>query len=252
MASSTAISLDCTITDSSFYHLLEKFYECRADISLTATNGSVSAVNIINGHTNGRTNNDIQALFFKNCKNLTFIPQGLTNFFPNLIAINLQECGIEKLSGNELNSYPNLKWFSLYYNKIERIPGNFFSKTPDIFFVSMNTNKIKYVGKNLLEPLTNATWIRFYNNVCVNASASDSSGLPTLINALDVQCPDTCEEIPTPEYCNTEITSKRICAIEQENFKLWEKIAQLEKELLEVKSSMVTGPSNDVCNCSIN
>lgn len=131
----TAISLDCTISDSSFWYLLKSVYECRADISLTSTNGSVSIVNIINGHTNSRSNNDIQAVLFKN---LTFIPQGLTNFFPNLIAINLQECGIEKLSGTELYSYPKLNWFSLYYNKIERVPGNLFSKTPDIFFVSMN------------------------------------------------------------------------------------------------------------------
>lgn len=229
---SVTISLDCTFNDSTYWQLLPSVYECKANISLTSTNGSVSSVNAVNGHSNDRTNKDVQAVLFRNCENLTFIPQGLTNFFPNLIAINLQECGIEKLFGSELNSYPNLKWFSLYYNKIERVPGNLFAKTPDIIFLSMNNNKIKYVGKDLLEPLGNASWVRFYSNVCVNAAASDASQIPTLVKTLNNQCEDIYEEIP---HCNTDVTSERICILERENVKLWEKIANVENALLELK-----------------
>lgn len=145
-------------------------YQCK-----TRTISALSTQHVTNAtgsHAKNKTNEDVAAVHIANCADLSYIPKGLLQIFPNLIAIYLDGCGITALNGSELNEYPTLELFALEMTAIKHIPGNLFDQTPDVFFVSFTDNTISSVGKELFNNLTQLSEVYFNNNTCINANAT--------------------------------------------------------------------------------
>lgn len=63
--------------------------------------------------------------------NLTFLPEGFLNYFPNIIGFDIGYCRLNPLNGNELDFYANLEFWASFSGVLERIPGIFFIYTKD-------------------------------------------------------------------------------------------------------------------------
>lgn len=187
-------------------------YSCVTTLSEVSTNQRLTAVN--GDHLVGKNYSDVESIDFAGCSGSTFIPRRMLNFFPNLVGIRLDNCGILVLSGNELNEYERLTHFAVESTQLERIPGNFFASTPEISVIGFAENQLKYVGYNLLRNLTNLLWISFNNNDCISQTATTSEEIDALIENLTEKCVDVFETTTALTTITTEMSSTESSTIQ--------------------------------------
>lgn len=171
------------------------FYTC--DVTATALTDSfyTEVSSVLGTHLSGYTANDVQYVSFNGNNALKYItpqttPQGLQNYFPNIVGLSFENYPLTKLKGNELENYKNLKFFMVTNTSLDFVHGNLFASTPNMGAVFFNNNKIKKVGKGLLNDLQNLLVADFRSNVCINNNGSvyAPGTLPDLIDDLETQC----------------------------------------------------------------
>lgn len=144
-------------------------------------------------HLSGLSGADVKLIRFSTdyCPqlNLTTMPKGLTNAFPNFIGLSLGLCPIETLNDDDLIGYPNLQMLALAISRVIRIPGNFFASNPHMRSIGFSNNQIKRVGEGLLDNLKDLEEAYFFEP-CINQWVSNPSEIPALIEALRHGCPD--------------------------------------------------------------
>lgn len=162
-----------------------------------------------------------------NCNqfNLTFIPKGILSVFPNMTALTFDRCSIQTISADDFEEYPQLEIIFIRNTFILRVPGNLFEFTPNLRFIGLSSNSIQHVGGGLLNGLQNLQRVDFGYNTCINRIAWDSSEIPSLIEALRVNCPDietttkiTTTTIPStnPPRCEIENFEEFVCGLDEE------------------------------------
>jgi hypothetical protein len=130
--------------------------------------------------------------FSGNCRqhNLTFIPKGILNVFPNATNLYFAGCAIATLNSDDLEDIPTLEIFVIYNGDIEHVPGDFFVSTPNIKVAAFYVNKIQQVGEGLFENLQSLERVDFRYNSCINERAWNASQIPGLIENLRLKCPE--------------------------------------------------------------
>lgn len=226
ITSSYAVTINCEYSLES-WPIVNYKYSCMTTLSEVSTNQRLTGVR--GDHQVGKNHSDVESINFSDCTGSTFIPRDMLNFFANLIGIRLINCGILILSGNELNEYQNLQLFAVESTRLERIPGNFFASTPQITVIGFAENNLKHVGSKLLQSLNNLAWISFFDNDCINQTATSSAEIPSLITNLTANCIDIFEETTvtsttittsevTPEMTTEEETTTMGSEDVKENF----------------------------------
>jgi hypothetical protein len=130
---------------------------------------------IIGEHLDEKANQDVKILFFDGISEITSIPKGIESFFPNLIALGFSSCNITQLNSDDLNPFHLLEWFAIEKNSLlERIPPKFFANNLKLKYLWFSQGNLKHVGKNLLDSLSNLSWVVFLNNPCIDKFASSS------------------------------------------------------------------------------
>lgn len=222
--SSIAIKLNCNYSFE-WWPVSGKKYSCVTTLSEVSTNQRLTEIS--GDHQNSKNHSDVESIEFIDCTGSTFIPRNIMFFFPNLIGVRLVNCGILILSGSELNEYGNLSLFAVEGTQLERIPGNFFSATPLISIIGFADNKLKYVGSTLLNNLPNLSWISFYNNECINQTATKPEEISMLIGNLTSQCVDTFEILTTTTVKTTTEMSSTVSTTEMQTTTLKAGIIEL-------------------------
>lgn len=141
-------------------------------------------------HYPGQSNLDVQGLVIFGKIGLTYFPQNIHLFFPNLMAISIIECPIVYLKPDELQAFgANLRAFVIIgSDKLEKVPGYLFEWTPNIEVIVFRKNAIKFVGANLLDYPNKARIVDFRENSCANVLASNSSMVPAIREILIDKC----------------------------------------------------------------
>lgn len=184
-ATVTAVTFNCLYTEAVWLGI-GFHYQCQT--MLLSVESTQYLTNVTGTHLQNKTNDDVAAIHVGHCSDLSYIPKGMLNFFPNLRAIYFQGCGIATLNGTELYEYPKLILFALEMSPLDHVPGKFFAENPDMFFVSFNDNQIKTVGPDLLDNMNKLTDLFFDNNTCINANASTIQEMTVLKETLIQNC----------------------------------------------------------------
>jgi hypothetical protein len=140
----------------------------------------------------GYTNAGVRMVYFNyNCHHIHTVPRNLHVFFPNILGISLNRCGVSSLTGNELYNYRYLQYFAMHENGLARVPGDLFILNPGIRVVMFDNNKITQVGANLLDSVqANLLDVRFLNNVCISQDGNTAATISSLLVAVRIYCPD--------------------------------------------------------------
>jgi hypothetical protein len=184
----SAITFDCRFLNHSFL-VIGSAYACEARLFKIFENRALTEVT--GQHLSGRNDSNVQVIItlpYLGCNDLYYIPQNVTDFFPNLIGLDFMSCNIQTLNSNDLIGYPRLRFFDLMANRVARIPGDFFESTADLQFIGLDNNRISQVGHYLLDHLADLERALFYGNVCVNFDANMKETVPWLIAMLRNQC----------------------------------------------------------------
>lgn len=165
-------------------------------------------------------NEKVYELYFRtSCNTLTRIPQGLQEFFPNLVVLSFNGCFINSLQNDDLKQYPGLNSFYLQSTLVDRIPSNFFQFTPRLTTINLKDNIIRYVEKNAFDNLWKLNSLNFDQNICFKSNSSSYSGnITALIEEIYTKCSDDRSiETTTPSHsCSFEDThEEKLCKIEK-------------------------------------
>lgn len=153
----------CKYSDQKLYGN-EPFYTCKVEGPVISNNPHLEFIGI---HKNNNTNLDVKAVEFVNCQ-LTSIPQGIINNFPNLKALKIFNSKLKTIIKTDLKEYENLLYLSLPKNEIEFLPGNLLSEMKNLELISFKNNKIRSIERKLLDYSENLKYANFYGNVCIN------------------------------------------------------------------------------------
>lgn len=173
------------------------FYVC---IVVSTFNNSTS-ISLVNGeHEAGKTNSDVEAIFFQNIAMECF-PRGLNKFFPNLKRLKIFNCGLKEVSKQDLIGLENLTHISFKSNSITFIENDLFHKMSNLVDISFNSNKIEFLSSKLFAPIDrsnlkyvglcdNPTLSAFYSAVPKDYGSSKSRpiGLHQLMALIDETC----------------------------------------------------------------
>lgn len=189
-----------------------------------------NVTNITGTHLRGKSNEDVAWFRILGC-DMDFIPEGITNVFPNLVVLTIHYTAIKTLNGDELKDYSRLELLDITHSKIERIPGNFLQYTPDLIQVSFLNNEIMEVGENLLDNLPNLTSVFFQRNICINRDA-DRENIHVIKDIFRNNC-SIVGEITTTQapVCQIGNINERICVSEWNIERLLQKYVEILEEL---------------------
>ncbi|CAG9810390.1 unnamed protein product [Chironomus riparius] len=115
-------------------------------------------------HPPGKTNKDVKYLNIAKCK-LKKIPKDITNTFPNLEVLDIEDTNLEEINRVDLLEYKNLKGFYCDRNLVKFLPGNLFEDFNNLESISFNGNKISVIEPNILDGLNKLDLVDFSNNV---------------------------------------------------------------------------------------
>lgn len=183
---SLAFNIRCSYNVVFHPSFLSLTYRCKARAEISGNFTHVIGVSGV--QRDGFSNLDVALFTLENCPDVTTIPRGLLNFFPNLDGIHLKRCNVNHLRGDELAEYPDLRWFALESTQLDFVPGNFFASTSRIAGVSLGGNKITRIGENLLDNLQNLHRVYFLHNLCLNDFAMNEIEMPTFLRKLKENC----------------------------------------------------------------
>lgn len=201
-----ALWLDTTCNMMKWYGMSSNYdyYTC---VHRVLAIGSADTVEgILWKHLPGKQNTDVEA-FFAHEQPLTFIPKSITAFFPNVVAISINNTGLKELSSDDFKDFPSLKNLHVNYNMLEMLRTDLFRYNPKLETILVWNNNLKHVGFNLISHLTNLKAAQLTNSPCINFAAENSDALTELSYKLSVYCPPTLEMFKTALLDSNEFKS---------------------------------------------
>lgn len=223
LSSAKGISITCSFDEGVNWDIIGQLYNCRV-IALNLSNNSTHITEVNGTHISGKSNLDVGMILFESefCPqfNLRAIPKGFLNFFPNFIAIFFSACSIDFLNGDELAEYPNLVRYQHLESNLNRVPLNFFASTPNMTYIDFYANGIMHVGEGLLDNLSKLYRVYFEAEACIDKIAYNPSEIPSLIEALKVNCTDIVTTTSTttnqPQRCEIDDLNDFVCGLDEE------------------------------------
>jgi hypothetical protein len=199
------VHLDCTFSYSPHFEVIGTVYECMTFPLIVG--GGQNVASVTGSHQMGMTDSNVQMLFLTGNDALSFVPRGIREFFPNVIAIEMANTGLEVLDGNEFVDLPQLQWLTIRNSILKRISGDLFVPSPSLAFVDFKSNFINHIGENLFAPLnpSSMSFVGFTLNWCINQEANNPTQIATLIENLKRLCPYDDTATTTLEETTTEL-----------------------------------------------
>lgn len=248
-ATTNAVVFNCVELKEYYWPVLGTYYSCYNAVAVSNLENPI-VTEITGIHMANRANVDVRGFYILSHKNLTYIPQGLEHFFPNMIAYAIGHgSGVKNISSCDLKGYGKLQLIALGGNNIDSVPGDFLKYTPEVVVFHIHYNQIKYFGSEIFPALQKLKSADFTFNQCVNKSASNNAQMPGIIETLRSNCTDITVQQNT-KTCGTECSAVnlagRVCRLEERNtyleaeyirmnqmlYEAYTKVLQIEMKLL--------------------
>ncbi|XP_037029924.1 leucine-rich repeat-containing G-protein coupled receptor 5-like [Bradysia coprophila] len=165
-------------------------YSCLARIHPSPGEKNVSDVS--HNHLDGRVDADVESLILND--NIAFTPFNIQNFFPNLVAIDINGKGTLELTRESLKGLQSLRYFSFSRNQLQIIEPNLFIENPRIEWIYFDGNPIRHVAFNVFDHLEELRVLYMIETTCINEGANtDKNAVDLLKFRILVNCPPTFE-----------------------------------------------------------
>lgn len=144
-------------------------------------NASIANINtkitISGNHVCGKTNEDVRVIKFEN-STVHYFPIGLAQPFSNLRALEMNRCGLKRITKDDLKGFEMLNDIFFDGNELEYLPGDLLSDFKYLKEVSFHGNHIKYIGAGFLDNVQ-LDYAAFRGNININCFYSKKSESPS-------------------------------------------------------------------------
>lgn len=220
MFTAEAVRFQCSFQDNNRV-IIGTVYTCFATVTLSSTS---TLENVTGSHRAGLNHDDVKMVtIFR--QNISFIPEGITNFFRNLIALRYESSPLRSISSQDLQPFPQLQFLEVTSGNLINLDDDLFFFTPNLHLLHFADNRIRHIGTNSMANLSHLSWLGLLDNVCVSRGSSTRAGVLQLIPQLSRLCP---LDIVTTQTSTTEREIEQ-CLCDREILELEIRIDRLEK-----------------------
>lgn len=143
-------------------------------------------------HKLGKTNNDIEFVIFLK-QPIGFVPLNLQKEFPNLKYLFIEDCGIEKVSREDLKGLENLEYLSMSKNKLTSLPDDLFADMKTLKGISFADNKLERLSSDFLLPIEHTLHFASLQrntriNKCFDIKQTTKSNFAKFKRIIDSKC----------------------------------------------------------------
>lgn len=161
-----------------------------------------TGASFIGKHVEGKTNDDVKTLFIYDMP-LKKFPRNLCESFPKMTTLQIQRCGLEKISREDLVGLENLEFLNLVENKLTSLPDDLFADMKKLHTIHFDFNALERLSSNLLKPidflLIQASFLMNRKiNECFDKIDPHRNDLTRLKRAMDSLKPPLPETHPQP------------------------------------------------------
>jgi BTB/POZ domain/Leucine rich repeat len=149
----------------------------------------------IGEHQEGFTNFDVEMISFLEKISIEYLPRGLSKIFPNLKALDIDSCGLKKITRNDLTGLENLEAFCINNSKLRSLPSDLFEGMTKLKEISLCDNKLEFLSSQLLEAIAGNQLERvdFRSNTKIDAfyqpgEEGSVASLQELMEIIDKDC----------------------------------------------------------------
>ncbi|KAG5678941.1 hypothetical protein PVAND_008560 [Polypedilum vanderplanki] len=129
--------------------------------------GSESPLKFVGKHADGKTNYDVNLVFFEKCK-ISKIPKGIMKTFPNSKILVINNSKLKTIIRDDLKENKNLEELYLVKNNITFLPGDLLKDLNKLTAFSVTYSKIELIEPNIFDKLTNLNCVDLSGNICID------------------------------------------------------------------------------------
>lgn len=156
---------NATTIECEYYHD-NRIYFCIGRVFNTEMSKNVTE--ILGNHVPTKANEDVNQLYCL-AQGLTFFPQNIERFFPNLETIDFSRNLIISVTNSHLKPFQSLMHLNLLGNRITELERDIFENLPKLKIIDFNYNNIKNVDYDITFPKHSLSF--FKGNPCINMIA---------------------------------------------------------------------------------
>lgn len=145
-------------------------------------------------HVEGKSHADVKRICFENTI-VEYFPNDLYKHFPNLTHLSISNCGLKRISRQDLKGLVGLMTLGIRKCSITSLDDDLFVGLPNLRSVFLDNNKIKYASSEVLKPLLGRSkvTVNLVGNVSINSyfhTRLDGSvtSVESLMEVIDKQC----------------------------------------------------------------
>jgi BTB/POZ domain len=154
------MELQCVFLDVSwsFNDSNKKRYTCRID-KATITEPGTEISSFVGQHISNRTNKDVTGIYANNAT-IEYFPRKLYKLFPNLKALQINNCALKEISYEDLIGLEKLEDLCLDQNQLCSLPSDLFEGMENLREINLSDNKLEFMSSELLDPIANNNLIQ--------------------------------------------------------------------------------------------
>ncbi|KAG5668999.1 hypothetical protein PVAND_016902 [Polypedilum vanderplanki] len=173
----------------------------RYTCTIIEVNGPVKESRDYSKHLDGKCDNDVEIVRFMRTKNLTKIPNGISEVFPNIQTLIINDCKVSQIN---LNALENLKELLVQHTPITFLGADAFKNLKSLEILSFYDTKLTTIDEKVFDNLQKLKAVYMLKNLTINAAFASTNSL----------WPDESEiytKVPTIEEFKKIIESRSPC-----------------------------------------
>lgn len=222
---SNAIFLECDYGNRSV-GTIGSIYTCLARFHPSP--GEKNVTDVSHNHLDGRGDADVQALIFND--DISFTPFNIHQFFPNLVAIDINGRNTSELEKESLKGLQSLRFLSFSRNKLAIIESDLFSENPLIEWIYFEGNPIRHVAFNVFDHLERLRTLYMSDTTCIDEVATNLNDVNLLKFRILVRCPPTFEMLEDKILKGSLLRSIIAAQIDKETDPIKEALEEIAEE----------------------
>ncbi|KAL7012791.1 hypothetical protein ACKWTF_015052 [Chironomus riparius] len=134
-----------------------------------------------NKHMLDKSNEDVKIVRLTRTRNCTRIPKGLTQIFPNLEILIINDCKISKIDREDLKGLENLKELIVEHSPVYHLDTEVFRDLRELEVIMFHKTKLTTIEPNIFDTLKSLKAVYLIQNPSINA---------IYIESIDLSLPD--------------------------------------------------------------
>lgn len=190
---SEGILINCTYTVR-FFWLHSNLYTCDGIFEFVGEQRLRMVTEVSQNHLVNQTDSDVRG-FVVTSQHLGLIPRHIAQFFPNLLALELNELGLWQISREDFEAFNQLQSLSLRDNHIQIVDSNLFDGNLRLQSIDLNNNPLRHVSHNVFSRLIALTTLHMTGaTMCHSESVNmNRTEVEALTTRIAVNCMMTFE-----------------------------------------------------------